>query len=330
MRPRPRPTRAWGAIVQARSAAGRSPRADQASGDQEAPHRDLDLRRRTQRACQGAGRERRDGYDGHGQRCGGRRVPPAVDQEQDEQEQRGRERRREQGQGQVGAQRRAVPGRSVRVGRGGRSGTHRKRSRHGQHRDRHLHHEDRLPRDRLRDQPSRDRAGGRAEHTSRDPGSDPSAFTVDGDQQLEAPDESQRAAERLEAPSRDQHLDRPRHRAPRRGGGEHRDSEGTDDPGIGPRETYRRRHGREPQHQVERDQHPRDLRDRRVEVPEDVGQRQRHHCGVRKHERHGHRKQRTRDTTHAAIFAAVGLSTSRRGRRRFRRPRRRAVACRRG
>ena len=268
--------------------------ADQPAGDQEAAHRDLDLGRRPQEAGQRAGGERRDRYDGHGQRRGRRRVAPAVDQEQDQQEQRRRERRRQQGEGQVGAHRRAVPDRSVRVGRGGWSGAHRERRRHGQHGDRHLHHEDRLPRERLREQPTRDRTGGRADHTGRDPGGDPAALAVHRDQQLEAPDQRQRATERLHAPSRDQHLDRLRHRAPRRGAGEHRDADRAEDPRVSPREAHRRRHRDEPQHEVERDQHPGDLRDGRVEVPEDVGQRQRHHRGVREHQRHGHREQWTR------------------------------------
>ena len=82
---------------------------------------------------------------------------------------------------------------------------------------RHLHHEDRLPRERLRQQSARHRSGGRADHAGRDPGRDAATLAVLRDQELEAADQGQRASERLQAAGREQHLDRRRRRAPRRG-----------------------------------------------------------------------------------------------------------------
>ena len=198
----------------------------------------------------------------------------------------------------------------VTVGRRERSGPYREGCRHGQYGDRHLHHEDRLPRERLREQATRERTCGRADHTRRDPGSDTTALAVDRDQQLQAPDERERAADRLQTSGRDQYLDRLRHRTPRRGTGEQCDSDDTRNPRVSPREAHGCRHRHQPQYEVERDQHPRNLRDGRVEVLEDVGQRQRHHRGVRKHQRDGHRKQGTDGTTHPAIFAAAPLAAS--------------------
>ena len=154
-----------------------------------------------------------------------------------------------------------------------------------------------------REQPARDRSGGRADHAGRDPGRDAAALAVLRDQELQAPDQRQRASERLHAPRRDQHLDRVRQRAPRRGAGEHRDADGTEEPRLRPGEAHGRRHGGQPQHEVERDQHPGDLPDGGVQVPEDVGQRERDHRGVREHQRHGHREQRGHGTTHPAILA---------------------------
>ena len=191
---------------------------DQPAGHQEAAHRDLDLGRGTQAAGQRPGGERRDRHDGHGQRrdCGG--VLPPVDQEQNQQKQRRGERGRQKGQSQVGTHRRAVSDPNVRVGRGGRPGTHRERRGHSQYGDRHLDDKDRLPRDRLREQSTGNRTSRRTDHPGGDPGGDPPALTVESDQQLKTPDQRQRAAERLQATRRDQHLDRLRHRAPRRGG----------------------------------------------------------------------------------------------------------------
>ena len=95
-----------------------------------------------------------------------------------------------------------------------------------------------------------------------------------------------------------------RQRAPRRGAGEHRDADGTDDLRARPSGAQGRRHGAQPQHEVERDQHPGDLPDGGVQVPEDVGQCERHHRGVREHQCHCHREQRTHGTTHRDILAA--------------------------
>ena len=206
--PSPRPTSAWGAIVQARWADGGIARADQSTGDEEAAHRDLDLGRRPQEAGERASGESRDRHDGHGQRRSRRGAAPALDQEQDQQEQRRRERRREQGEGQVGAHGRTVP---VRLER--RYGTNGERGRHRQHGERHLDHEDGLPRDRLREQSARDRSGGRADHPGRDPGRDAAALAVHRDQELQAADQRQA---RLRPPARTEPRSAPRSSPPAR------------------------------------------------------------------------------------------------------------------
>ena len=185
-----------------------------------------------------------------------------------------------------------------------RRGAYAERGRHRQHRERHLHDEDRLPRERLGEQAARERAGRRTDDSGRHPRRDAPALAALGDQQLQAPDQRERATERLHAPGHDQRLDRRRDRTPRRGAGEHRDADSREDPRLRPGEAHRGGHGTQPQHEVERDQHPGDLPDRGIEVPEDVGQRERDHRGVREHERDGHGEQRSHGATHPAILAS--------------------------
>ena len=177
------------------------------------------------------------------------------------------------------------------------------RRRDRQYCERHLHPEDGLPRERLGEQSARDRPGRRTDHAGRHPGRDAAPLAVRRDQELEAPDQGQRPSECLQAPSGYQHLDRTRQRAPRRGAGEHRDPHGGEEPRLLPSEDDGDRHGGEPQHQVERDQHPRDLPDGGIQMSEDVGQREGHHRGVREHQGHGHREQRSHGTAHRAILA---------------------------
>ena len=107
--PSPRPTSAWGATVQARSADGRRARPTSPPAIRKQPDRDLDLGRRSEEAGERASGEGRDRYDGHGQGRRRRRTAPALDQQQDQQEQRRRECGRQQGEGQVGTQRRTMP-----------------------------------------------------------------------------------------------------------------------------------------------------------------------------------------------------------------------------
>ena len=238
------------------------------------------------------------GHDGHGQRRRCRRAVPALDQEQDEEEQRRRERGRQQSEGEVGTQRRTM---SVRCGR--EYGGHGERGWDRHHRDRHLHHEDRLPREGLGQQPTDHRSARRADHACGHPRSDAAPLAVLGDQELEAADQGRRPAECLEATGREQYLDRRCRRTPRGGACEHRDTDGTEDPRSRPREQQGHRHRDEPQHEIERDQHPGDLGDRGVQVAQDVGQGERHDRGVRQHQCHRHREQRSHGTTHPRILA---------------------------
>ena len=296
--PSPRPTSAWGAMVQARSADGRIARPTSPPAMRKQP---------TATSTSAGGRRRRASGRAASAATGTTdTVRAAVAGEWRQPSTRSRTSRNNAAVSAADSRARVRLGRTAGRCRSGvsvRCGAHGERGRHRQHGERHLHHEDRLPRDRLREQPARDRSGGRADHAGRDPGRDAAALAVHRDQELQAPDQRQRAAERLHAPRRDQHLDRLRHRAPRRGAGEHRDADGSEDPRLRPGEAHRRRHGDQPQHEVERDQHPGDLPDGRVQVPEDVGQRERHHRGVREHQRHGHGEQRTHGTTHPAILA---------------------------
>ena len=63
---------------------------------------------------------------------------------------------------------------------------------------------------------------------------------------------------------------------------------GRNRPRPAPRRGVRRRHRGEREHEVERDQHPGDRRDRDVELAVDVGQREDDHRGVGEH--HAHRR----------------------------------------
>ena len=136
----------------------------------------------------------------------------------------------------------------------------------------------------------------------RDPQRDPAPLAGLLDQQLQAADERERAAERLHAASRDQHLHRPAERAHQRRAGEHRDPDRAQRCRVAAAVQQGRRYDHEREHEVERDQHPRDLGDRPAKVLQDVGQRERDDRGVGQHERHGHREQRNDGATHRLIL----------------------------
>ena len=259
--PSPRPTSACGAIVQARSADGRMRQPGQAAGDQEAARRHLDggggrSSRASGRAASAASGTT-DTVSGRRRR----RPPPPLDQQQDQQEQGRRERGRQQGQRQVGADRRSVP---VRRDDGGAARTARAAG-------------------------TASTANGTCTtkiacqenaSVSSPPATGPAAVPTtpavtqaatprrspySADQQLQAADQRQRAPDRLHAARRHQPLDRARPARTRP-----RTPANTAMPTalstrrLGAGEGHRRRHGAEPQHQVERDQHPRDLPDRGV------------------------------------------------------------------
>ena len=299
VRPSPRPTSAWGAIVQARSADGRiaSPTSPPAIRKQPT----------ATSSCGGGLRSRAIGPARSAASATTDTVSAATAGDLPQPSTRSRTIRNSAAVSAADSSARVRLGRiagTVPVRGDLRRRVHDERGRHREHGERHLHDEDRLPRDRLREQAARDRTGRRADHAGGDPDRDAAAFAVLLHQELEAAQQRQRAAERLHAPGCDELVDRARGRAPRRGAGEDRDADGREDPRLRPREGQRRGHGHQPQHEVERDQHPRDLRDGRVQVPQDVRQRERHHRGVREHQRHGHRQQRTHDTAHAVILAA--------------------------
>ena len=220
--PSPRPTSAWGATVQARSADGRSARPTSPPAIRKQPDRDLDLGRRSQEPGERAGGERRDRYDGHGQRGGRRGAAPALDQQQDQQEQRRGERGRQQREGQVGPHRRAMPVRRERPGTArtaSAAGT--ASTANGTCTTKIACHENAWV--------SRPPATGPVAVPTTPAVTqtrDAAALAVHRDQQLQAADQRERAAERLHAASRDQHVDRAGRRAPRRGAGEHRDPGG--------------------------------------------------------------------------------------------------------
>ena len=205
--PSPRPTRAWGAIVQTRSADGRIARPVSPPAMRKQPTATSTWCGGCRRRASGARAERRERHDRHRQGRRRRGVAPALDQEQDQQEQGSGERGRQQRERQVGTHRRTVP-----VRRDRRDGAYGERGRHREHGDRHLHHEDGLPRERLGEQSTRDRPDGRADHPGSDPGRDAATLAPLRDHQLQASDQRKRAPDRLHAPGRDQHVDRAGHR----------------------------------------------------------------------------------------------------------------------
>ena len=111
-------------------------------------------------------------------------------------------------------------------------------------------------------------------------------------EQLEASHDHQRAAGRLGRPRRDQHTQRRRHRAHGRRGREADHATGGRHGRIPAHAHARRRNRHQREHEVERDQNPRDLPNLSPEVAQDLRQRQRHHARVAKHHGDGERQHR--------------------------------------
>ena len=230
--PSPRPTSAWGATVQARSADGRIARPTSPPAIRKQPTATSTSAGGRRRRASGRAASAATGTTDTVSAAVAGEWLPALDQEQDQQEQRRRERGRQQGEGQVGTQRRTMPVRTCGQARARRrtaSAAGTASTAIGTCTTKIACHENAC--------------------VSSPPATGPvavpttpavtqaaiaAALAVHRDQELEAADQRQRAAERLHAPSRDQHLDRLRHRAPRRGAGEHRDADGAEDPRLAP------------------------------------------------------------------------------------------------
>ena len=111
---------------------------------------------------------------------------------------------------------------------------------------------------------------------------DPAALAVRGDQELQAADQRERAAERLHAAGRDQHLDRAGQRAPR--GGEPRTprSPAARGSAAGPaRRPAAVGTATSPSTRLNAISTQATCATEVSQVPQDVGQRERHHRGVR-------------------------------------------------
>jgi hypothetical protein len=72
---------------------------------------------------------------------------------------------------------------------------------------------------------------------------------------------------------------------------------------------YARRHGKKSEHEVERRQHPRDRGHAHVELPEELGESERHDRGVSEHE--PDRKTEQRGTHVPSLGAETPLSEAR-------------------
>ena len=167
------------------------------------------------------------------------------------------------------------------------------RQRQQHHRD--LHHEDRPPRERRSQEPPDHRTERRPGDTGRGP--PPHTRSLDPgarNQQLEASHDHQRATGRLRPPRRDQHAERRRGCAHGRRGREP-DHATRGHRGRIPAHAHARRRDRhQREHEVKRDQNPRDLANRGSEVPEDLRQGQGHHARVPENNGDGQRQHRDR------------------------------------
>ena len=142
-------------------------------------------------------------------------------------------------------------------------------------RERHLREEDRLPAEQLREDSSGGRPERGAEHARGNPGAERRLVApLRLREEIECRRDEQRRAERLDAPGAHEHLERGREPARQRRHGEDDDTHDERLARSPPRDV-RSRHGDDREHEVERGEHPRDGRDRDVELPEDLGERER-------------------------------------------------------
>ena len=163
-----------------------------------------------------------------------------------------------------------------------------RRKRHRQD-DRQLNEEDRLPAQELGEQAAGGGADREADDSRRSPhGRRVAVGAARAREQLDRGGDHRRAAERLHAARCDQNADRGRHGADERCAREQHETRRPDPWSHAPREP-RGGQDRERQHQVERRQDPRDAEHGRIELPQDVGQRQRHDRRVGEHEPDHHR-----------------------------------------
>ncbi len=102
-------------------------------------------------------------------------------------------------------------------------------------------------------------------------------------EEVERGRDEQRGADRLDAAGADEDVEGRREAA-----GERRSAEHEDAGGVGLARTSARdvcgRNGDHGEHEIERREHPRDRRDRHIELPEDLGERERDDRRVRERE----------------------------------------------
>ena len=220
----------------------------------------------------GTGRQRRNRYRRDRDRSHRGRAAPAVHEQKHQQEQRRRERRRQQRQRQIRQHVRAIRRRVQRRLDGARTrprsaiAVGSASSTTGICTTKIARQEKADVRSPPTTGPSAAPATPAAAHRRAPARSDPDGLN----QQLEASDDHQRAARRLDRARRDQHAQRRGQRAHGRRGREHDQSTDGGDGRI-PAHTYTgRRHRRQSEHEVESDQHPRDLPHAGPEVAQDL------------------------------------------------------------